>query len=54
MKEQSVLLNQDGLKIVNYESYGKIDKKMNTTLDNMIYIVDSKNKTCVDITNCTR
>ena len=40
-------------KCSHYESYGKTDKKMNTTLENLTYLVDNK-KICVNIKNCTR
>ena len=33
-------------KIYLYEFYGKTDKKMNTTLQNMTYLVDNKKNVC--------
>ena len=45
-KEKSFWFIGEGLKIAHHEYYGKTDKKMNTTSENMTYIIDNKKDLC--------
>ena len=52
-KERSFWMHGDGMKqIAHYGSYGKKEKTMNKTSENMTYLIDKK-KFFVNIKNCT-